>query len=354
MIVSILLVVIGISLVLLVIVDFGNTAFVPTDEGPITGFVNRNVFNLIYVLSGKNGYNRFLEYTGLITIFTLSLSWVLILWAGFSCIYIADPNSVLVGQDKSLADTFEKIYHVGYTLSTLGIGDYVPGNNLWRVITSLVSFVGLVTITMSITYLVPVISSAIQKRSLSLQISSLGESPEEIVINSFNGEDFQEAGSALTSLSSDIFKYAQNHLAYPILHYMHSSNPSENITLRLITLDEALTILQFHIPEELRPNTLELQSVRRAITAYLQTVNHIDESEERPPLPQFHLIEEFTGITPINATAPQSDDIYRALDKRRRLLYGTLLSDGWQWKDLRTEKFISELDIQYTNKLMQT
>ena len=354
MLISILLVVVGLALVLLVVIDFGNTAFVPTGEGPITSFITRTTFNLMYWVSGKNGYNRFLQYTGLVTIFTLSLSWVLTLWIGFSCIYIADPNSVLVGQDKSLADTFEKIYHVGYTLSTLGIGDYVPGNNLWRVITSLVSFVGLVTITMSITYLVPVISSAIQKRSLSLQISSLGESPEEIVINSFNGENFQEAGSALTSLSSDIFKYAQNHLAYPILHYMHSSNPSENITLRLITLDEALTILQFHVPNELRPNHLQLQSVRRAITTYLQTVKHIDGSEEPPPLPHFHLIEEFTGVRLINTASPESDDIYQALGKRRRLLYGTLLNDGWQWEDIRTEKFISELDVQYTNKLMQT
>lgn len=177
MIIDILLIVIGSSLILLAVSDFAVTAFVPTGEGRVTALLGRFIYNTFLRLSGCNGRNRMLNYIGLVAIFAISTTWIILLWSGFTMIYVADTNSILVGSNKEPSDVFEKIYHVGYTLSTLGIGDYVPGSDFWRIFTSFISFVGLVTITMSITYLVPVISSAIHKRSLSLQISSLGETP---------------------------------------------------------------------------------------------------------------------------------------------------------------------------------
>ena len=344
----------GTVLLLLAISDFAVTAFVPTGEGRITALVGRTTYRLMMRLAGNDGYHRRLNYIGLAVIFITLIGWIVLLWAGFSMIYLADERSVLVGTDKSPTDTFEKIYHVGYTLSTLGIGDYVPGNNFWRVFTSFVSFVGLVTITMSITYLVPVISNAIHKRSLSLQISSLGETPEEIVINSFNGKDFTDAEDAISSLSAEIFLYAQNHVAYPILHHMHSSNPSENIVLKLTALDEALTIFIFHVPAELRPNQLHIQSVRRAITAYLKTITYMESAGDRPPVPRFHLIEEYTGISLERTSSPPLDEVYQALDKRRKLLYADVQNDGWRWEDMHGEKYISDLDLTYTNQLIRS
>ena len=351
---SILLVVIGVSLLILAISDFAVTAFVPTGEGRVTAVVGRSIYRLMMWMSNNNGHHRRLNYIGLTTIFSISIVWILLLWTGFTMIYLADHNSVLVGSNKAPADTFEKIYHVGYTLSTLGIGDYVPGNDFWRIFTSFVSFVGLVTITMSITYLVPVISNAIHKRSLSLQISSFGETPEEMVINSYNGEDFCDAESVFGSLSSEIFLYAQNHVAYPILHHMHSNNPTENIVLKLAALDEALTIFLFHVPEEKRPSQLQIQSVRRAITAYLETITYLDLASEQPPLPRFSMIEDFTGIKLERTSSPYREEIYQALDRRRRLFYAELQYDGWSWDDMQGEKYLTDLDVNYSNKLMQS
>ena len=350
MILHLLFVIIGASLLTVVLSDFAVTAFVPTSEGRVTAWVGNMVYKFMFWLAGKNGHRRLLNYIGLVAILAISIAWILLLWSGFTLIYLADPNSVLLGTGKTPTDLFEKIYHVGYTLSTLGIGDYVPGNNFWRVFTSLVSFVGLVTITMSITYLVPVISNAIHKRSLSLRISSFGETPEEIVINSYNGTDFSDAESTLNSLSAEIFLYTQNHVAYPILHHMHSNNPTENITLKLAALDEALTIFLFHVPAELRPSQLQIQSVRRAITAYLETVTYLGFTEQPPPRPRFHLVEEFTGVTLERTSGPAAEELYAALDKRRRLSYADIRSDGWHWNDMQGEKYLTDLDMNYSNK----
>lgn len=354
MIEHIFLLILGVLIVGAVVSDFAVTAFVPTGEGRITAFVGRLCFRTLMFLAGKKGNHRALNYIGLCCILITISTWTFLLWTGFSCIYISDPNSVLVGTSKAPTDTFEKIYHVGYTLSTLGIGDYVPGNNFWRIFTSFVSFIGLVTVTMSITYLVPVISNAIQKRSLSLQISSLGETPEQIVINGFNGKDFSDLNNILSDLSAGIFLYTQNHVAYPILHHMHSNNPSENVVLKLVALDEALTIFLYHIPEEQRPNLIEVQSVRRAITAYLKTITYMDPAPEAPPRPRFEMIEEFTGIQLKRIQPPEVEELYQALDKRRKLLYADLQNDGWQWTDMHGEKYITDLDINYNNELLRT
>lgn len=344
----------GVIIVAIAISDFAVTAFVPTGEGKITALVGRLCFKTLMFVAGKEGNHRLLNYIGLMCILMTISAWTALLWAGFSCIYVSDANSVLVGADKSPTDAFEKIYHVGYTLSTLGIGDYVPGNNFWRVFTSFVSFIGLVTVTMSITYLVPVISNAIHKRSLSLRISSLGETPEQIIINSYNGENFDDLENILSDLSSEIFLYTQNHVAYPILHHMHSNNPSENIVLKLVALDEALTIFLYHISKSQRPNLLEVQSVRRAITAYLKTITYINPSPESPPLPRFAMIEDFTGLKLERTQEPERTELYKALEKRRKLLYADLQMDGWQWEDMHGEKYITDLDVHHNNEMLKT
>ncbi len=352
MIISILLVVLGTGLVLLAISDFAVTAFVPTGEGPITALSGRGIYNLMQRLAGHDGRNRLLNYIGLVAIFASIIIWIVLLWAGFTLIYAADANSVLVGEDKTPADIYEKIYHVGYTLSTLGMGDFVPGNDFWRIFTSFMSFVGMVTVTMSISYLVPVLSNAIHKRSLSLQISSLGATTEEIVINSYDGKDFTSANSALSDLSAEIFLYTQNQLAYPILHYMHSNTPSENIALKLTALDEALTIYMFHVPETKRPDALQLQTVRRAITAYLKTITYLDLASEQLPLPNFQLIEQHTGIK-LDRTSPlDAHKLYHGLEKRRKLMLADLRAGGWEWDDIAGEKYETDLDVPYANKLL--
>jgi len=346
--ISILFIISGASLIILAISDFTVTAFVPTGEGKITALTGRSIYNLMQRLAGHNGRNRLLNYIGLVIIFTIITIWIVMLWAGFTLIYAADANSILVGDDKTPSDIFEKIYHVGYTLSTLGMGDFVPGSDFWRVFTALVSFVGLVIVTMSITYLVPVLSNAIHKRSLSLQISSLGTTPEDIVINSYNGQDFSSANTALSDLAAEIFLYTQNHLAYPILHYMHSNTPSENISLKLTALDEALTIFMFHIPQAQRPDALQLQSVRRAITAYLKTIAYLDLTPEQPPLPRFELIEKHTGLQLARTSPSETHELYRGLDKRRKLLLANVRAGGWQWDDIGGEKYETDLDVPFT------
>ncbi len=333
----------GILLVLAGLLDFGSTSFILTKTGFITSKTNQGIAKFCFFLAGNRGDRKILEYLGSALIFFMFVIWLVVVWTGFSLIFMSDPESIYNSSSEQFADTYEKIYYTGFTLSTLGVGDFTPHSDGWRIITSLASFVGLILITMAITYLVPVISNAIQKRSLSLYISGLGESPEQIVISAYNGKDFSQLSDHLTNLGSMIFQYSQNHLAYPILHYMHNSNKDENVTLQVACLDETLTILMCHIPPELRPPSMSLQLTRRAITAYLETIKQPGKEDNDLPYPNLKHITEATGVSLINNDEASMQKIYGKLDKRRQIMCNMLLNDGWKWKQIQGSKYESDL-----------
>ncbi|WPP50160.1 potassium channel family protein [Catalinimonas niigatensis] len=344
--ISIILAALGVFIVGFCLYDFALTTFLASGQGPLTSTINHLVYSLYFRLAKKQGRHPLMEYVGMGIIFSILITWVLLLWGGLLLIFAAFPDSVLNGQTKAVTDVAEKLYFVGFSLSTLGVGDFVPGDDMWRIVTAFCAFLGLITITISITYLVPVLSNAVQKRTLAMQISAFGESPEQIVINSYNGEDFSDATSQLSNLASMIFTYTQNQLTYPILHHMHATKPSDNIVLQFTTLDEALSIFMLHVPEPLRPQRMALQLARRAITTYLETVTYMGYTEEAPPLPDLSLIEKETGVKLWNTEERETKALYKALSKRRRLIYSNIMSDGWQWKDIQNKKYVNQLDAE--------
>lgn len=340
--------VLGLLLIALCLYDFVLTTFLPSGQGPVTALVNHLTFQMLFFLAGKNGRSHLLEYAGLAIILLVLFSWLLMLWLGVLLVFVSDTYSVLNGATKLPADIYEKFYYTGFVLSSLGVGDFVAGSDVWRAVTSLSSFIGLILITMSITFLVPVISNAGQKRTLGRHIKSLGGSPEQIIINSYNGEDFSGIGSHLSTISSMIFTYVQNNLTYPVLHHMHNSNPEENIVLKLASLDEALNILLFHVSEEKRPPFLDLFMARRALTSYLDTMRYLQNEVNIPPRPDMERIKSETDNFMFLEDQNRAEEKYSALEKRRKLWFANLTSDGWCWNDLQSGSNDSELEIPFT------
>jgi hypothetical protein len=232
---------------------------------------------------------------------------------------------------------------VGFSLSTSGLGDFVASTDKWRIVTSLTSVVGIMLITMSITYLVPVISNMIQKRKLSHYIAALGESPEKIVTKNVDGSDFSALSSHLTTITEMLFEYSRNHLAYPILHYMHDNDPNTNIVLKMCSLDEALNIFLFHLPEHKRPAFTYLHMVRQALTSYLTTLNFTQPSGDTPDLPDLDKVMESMEIDLRNTDKASLQTIYQDLSKRRCLWLANIRENGFKWEDIRGD-VLTELD----------
>ena len=334
----------GIILLLIVIFDIAVTVFVSKGAGFYTRFITLSVAWIFKLLVQNRGYSKLLEYKVVFIIGGMVSSWITLSWIGTALIYASDYDSVINGQSGVAAYFIEKVYFTGYTLSTLGQGDFIPSGYFWEIYTSIASFVGFIIITICITYIVPVISNIAQKNKLALKIASLGESTEKILINGYNGNDFSSFTAECDDLADDIFLYAENHTSYPILHHVHNHEKNQNIILKLMSIDEACNILLRHVPEQKIKEKLAVQQVRHAITVYLRSVRNISPADIGPDLPDFKGFSHALGFQLINTRPDDLQRIYSKLEYRRCLFLAIIKDDGFDWDDLEGDLFDSKYD----------
>jgi len=321
--------VLGILLFLLVASDIVKTTLSMRGGGMITNRVSRLLWRLFFLASGRKGESKLLEYTGQCVLLCVLLSWIACLWLSLFLMLASDPWSVVNGTTKAPADLWQMAYYAGYTLSTLGVGDYVAASDGWRIVTSAAAFCGLTFITMAITYIVPVLSAVSVQRQLSIQVTGMGGTPQQILLNSWNGEDFSAFYDSATDLAQTLVEHTLNYHAYPVVHCFHDSNPDKSMIPAIARLDETLWLLS-EIDADKPQSRLKHKQLESAIDRHLALLQanfalRTSFDDARPEIDLDALRQ--AGIRFRHGTSEQ--DASRA--KRRSLLRGLMASDGWNW-----------------------
>jgi hypothetical protein len=334
--------IIGVILLFITATDLINTSLSVRGAGFMTKRLSKTIWTALLAIHRKTGAKKPLELGGAFILVAILFNWLLLIWTSASLLFISQPNSLMNVETNSTTTIIDKIFYTGYTLSTLGLGDIEPVGSFWDILTAILSFTGLILISIAITYLIPVVSAEIIKRRISVYITTLGSSTETILINYWNGQDFKELERPFISLTESIILHAQNHKAYSVLHFFHSSDKKEAFSLNLTNLDEAVTILLHGIPAAQQPSLNVLMALRKAITSYLVTLPEafITPGKETPTLPQF-LELEAKGIPLIENK--EIDLAYEKIKSRRRLLLSLIKDDGWKWNDLQADSYNHEI-----------
>lgn len=343
----------GAIIVALVLMDVFVTTLAPRGTGFITERLRAGIWSFFHFICKGKGTNKLLNYAGMFTVSAWLFGWLFTLWLGNVLLYLSDYTSVLTSNSQVTAGPLEKVYFVGYVLSTMGNGDFMPYGDGWRIYTAIISFSGFIIITMGITYLVPVLSAEMGKRKLSIYIHSLGTSPEDILLNAWNGRDFSRLSQHFSTLTDAVIEQAQNHVAYPVLHNFHSHLTREALAINLVSLDEALSIMLLYINDDIKPNKQEIYSLRFAITDYLATLGtaFIRPSDNQPgPLEVKNLVEANIPLKQKNTGIQMG---LERLGLRRKLLLGMLENDGWHWHDIYMVSQYVEYDIEHKNKTQE-
>lgn len=321
----------GAVIYILLLIDIVKTTISIQGGGWLTNWYSRVFWDLSLKLSGGNPHSKILRHTGYLLLLFMIAIWILLLWLSLFCVLLADHNSIINGTTQLPADAWEKLYYAGFILSTVGVGDYIPSNNFWRIISDIYSFTGLVFVTMSITYLISVLSAVLNQRRLALGLDNLGSSPLNILENGWNGENFNRLVSEASQFSKDIFKHSQNHLAYPVIHYFHSTEKDISIIIQTTQLYEALLILRFGVKQEFQPNFQELRSLFNSINNYINSVQRVRKLRDRGDFPKEINTESFKDKFPVEKIKIDFPEKYQ---NNRRALKNMLVSDGWKWADI--------------------
>ncbi|WP_340674466.1 ion channel [Natrinema zhouii] len=227
-------------------------------------------------------------------------------------------------------------YLSGYAIFTLGNGDFAPQEGVWQIMTTLATGSGMLFITLSVTYILNVLSAVTQKRSFASGVSGLGEHGTEILLTSWNGEEFEGLELPLNTFTTQLNMLTSNHKAYPILHYFHSKQPVQSAIVSVTILDETLSLLKFGLFNQSHPSNTILKNARSSVESYLETLQNsfIKPADRSPPSPNLDTLRE-------NELPTVSDEEFTAaladIDERRRTLLGLIESDEREWPSQGSE-----------------
>jgi hypothetical protein len=329
---TLLLVLSGLALIGVATADaLTTTVSLGSGAGPVTSVVSRSVWAVARAIwPHRHGA---LRRAGVAVLLCSILSWIVLVWAGWSLVFSAADAAVVDALTGAPASVEQRIYFAGYTLLTLGNGDFRPDGPLWRMATVLAAGNGFGLVTLSISYLVPVVSAATEKRQLAAHLHALGPSPQDLVAGGWDGSSFAPLVRDLAGLHQQLLLHQQRHHTYPVLHYFHATEPAVAAPLRLAALDEGLTLLFHGVAPHARPDDRRLTALGQALDAYLDTVtaSYLDPPAESPPPPDLTRLRE-AGIPTVDDSA--FADAVRRLAERRRRLLGLVQHDAWTWDDI--------------------
>lgn len=324
----------GIAIILVAIYDLTFTTFSPNGAGFFTDFITKRLYNVFRRISIRTNSMRVLEVAGTVSIGIVLVAWYLSIWLGSSLIICSDPGSVVNNDTQLPASVVEKFYYTGFTLSTLGVGDFNAGTGAWRIFTIFLSFTGFVLITTGVSYMIPVLSASVNQRKLGNYISILGKNPQDILKRHWDKDGFKGLETHFSKLTEMLIMHSQQMLAYPVLYCFYTSDTKKAGVLNVFKIDELLTILLLNIPPENRPGVQSIYSLRETITYYvgIRKEYYSSREPEPPDVPRMNELRE-KGI-PLIHDQEGLREAYKELDDRRKLIRAILRDQGRDFSDI--------------------
>ncbi|MFP5309390.1 MAG: hypothetical protein ACLGIR_07390 [Actinomycetes bacterium] len=300
--------------------------------GPLTTTVSTRLWDLARRLCLRRRRRHVAMRTaGVLVVLSVFLTWVAGTVLGWWLVLVSSPAAVVDTSTGEPVTASERLYVAGYVVATLGNGEYRPGLGVWQAVVVLGALTGLAVVTLSITYLVPVTGAVTDRRTLALELSSLGGDAAEVVLSGAAGErGWHALEQQLAAFAQPLHRTGQRHLAYPVLHHFHDVEPHAALAPRVAVLDDALLLLSAGVHPDHRPDPLPLQVTTAGVGSLLDTLAaaHITPVDEPPPAPDLARLRA-AGV-PTVSDAEFAAAVEARAD-RRRLLGGFVHDDGWDW-----------------------
>ncbi|MFD2516781.1 potassium channel family protein [Salinimicrobium flavum] len=258
-------IILGLAIIIITFLDFFHTTLSGNGFGWISEWLNRTLNRLIIKNRSRSIYN----YSGVIHLLLTTFVWMALHFSGTYLIFTAGENMVINGTTFVPATYAERFYFTGYMLSTLGIGDFTPGNDTSRILVGILSFSGFILITTGLTYLLSVVSAVLSKKELSFYISTVGKDYEGLYHYFKKQDELEFLMSDSSDLRQQILKNASSYLSFPMVNYFLTKKRNSALILQLARLHEVLTVLQLDWGEDTIQRA-KIQKILNAIEKYLK------------------------------------------------------------------------------------
>ena len=262
--------------------------------GPIGERMNRGVWRAarsVAFMLPRMGRHKFLNLVGPLMMPLLLLTYIVLLVLAFGFIYYPHLgegfNASRGAEGKGFLDA---LYFSGLSLTTVGYGDIVPRTGPMRFVAVFESAVGIISITLAITYLLTVYGALEHKRIAALSLyhqAGEGADAAGYIAHHYVEGQFYGLRGALSTATRDLQALLESHVEHPVIHYFHPSEVYKSLPRMLFLLLECCSIIRTSLdPEEnsdLRnyPEVRTLEASARHVLGELVASLDI-ERRERP------------------------------------------------------------------------
>ncbi|MBD3675665.1 MAG: two pore domain potassium channel family protein [Planctomycetaceae bacterium] len=184
--------------------------------------------------------------------------WSLLLLAGWALIFCGSSEAVIESENKDPADLLSRIYFAGFTITTLGTGNYIPNGPLWQLLSVVAAANGFFIVTICVTYTFSVLTALNERRSIGVAIGHLGHTPVDLLKYALDAESRQLISNQLQDLTLRLQLASVKTDAYPVIEYTHVPDRQHSFAIGVAKLGEACLL-----SEQLMPSA---QSFPKVIT----------------------------------------------------------------------------------------
>ena len=260
--------------------------------------------------------HRRLAAAGVTCVVAVPLWWMTALWLGWSLVFMSSEQAVVDARTGDPSSTTARVYYAGYSLFTSGLGDKLPGGGTWEIATALATAMGLGLVTLAITYLVPVVQAGTSRRSFAHHVTWLGSTPNGIVRRCWCPPDITILRDEAATLLPRLGLLKEQHLTYPVLHYLHSIDVDTALAPRVVALHDAMLIAADRGADD--ASRLRFEMVCAAVDDLTGTFPIDDDDSGEADLPS-------------TVTSGSGKRLTGDMSGRRRRLRQLVERDGWDW-----------------------
>lgn len=304
------------------------TIFSVSGAGPVTKWWTQWVWRGLLRFHHRRPIHRMLSLAGPAMLLTGIVLWYVAISASVFLLFAAENGSVINERTREPANLWEKFYFVCSTVSSLGYGDYVPPDFPWTLLAGLAAVAATMVLTVSLSYVISVVSASLGRKELAQQIFGLGESVPDLVRRSGFTQGDSSLKNHFLQLSSAITSHAHHQLAYPVLNFFHNARADHSPARAVLLLSDAFFVMQALPPDRRPPGGLNAL-MESSITSYIDLLLTGIVAPEGNQQDLSHLekaVQDLGGPAEGEAALREKLEAYRP---RRRKLVALCKEDGW-------------------------
>jgi len=189
---------------------------------------------------------------------------------------------------------------------------------------------GVLTISLSISYFVSVVGAVARKRSTANYMRTLGEDTASILERAWDGSGWGNLDLHIVALTAQLLQNCQEHLAYPVIHHYRAPQRNAGFAPNLAVLVRAVHTIEARSLEPLPTSTI--RPFLHAVDMLLEAVKSFDDPDDRPIPPEiYEPAEDELEQFGLGDERRLQDAQLKARSRRAAQLRAFCEHEGWDW-----------------------